>query len=233
MRLIKKYAASFFQLLYPHSCCACGSDILEKNMLLCLRCFFKLPRTSFASFPGNPVEKIFFGRISVAAAHSELYFTKNELVQTMLHQLKYRGNKEIGHYLGTLTGDTLLRSSRFSNIDYIIPLPLHPSKEFKRGYNQADLIAEGIAESMMVPVMKKNVIRKYATATQTKKSRIDRWQNVSESFSIVHPDKLTGKNVLLVDDVITTGATLEACGKCILNTTGAGLYISTLAYANK
>jgi predicted amidophosphoribosyltransferase len=131
---------------------------------------------------GNPVEKVFTGRIPLKAAHSEFYFSKGQLVQHLIHLLKYKSNKEIGHYLGTMIGNSILRSGRFTNLDYLVPLPLYPDKEFKRGYNQAEVICNGIAEITQIPVLTKNVIRQRATETQTRKHRAERWQNVDGSF---------------------------------------------------
>ena len=192
-----------------------------------------LPETNFAQHANNPIEKIFWGRISVAAAHSEFHFSKESLIQELIHQLKYKGNTAIGIYLGELMGKTLLTSNRFDKIDAVIPLPLSPDKEHKRGYNQAAIICDGMSAVMNVPVIKNVVLRQRYTDTQTKKHRIERWENVAGSFIIKDDSKLKGKNLLLVDDVITTGATLEACGTVIATIDGVKLSIATLAHAIK
>ena len=192
-----------------------------------------LPETNFAQHANNPIEKIFWGRISVAAAHSEFHFSKESLIQELIHQLKYKGNTAIGIYLGELMGKTLLTSNRFDKIDALIPLPLSPDKEHKRGYNQAAIICDGMSAVMNVPVIKNVVLRQRYTDTQTKKHRIERWENVAGSFIIKDDSKLKGKNLLLVDDVITTGATLEACGTVIATIDGVKLSIATLAHAIK
>jgi ComF family protein len=220
-------------LFYPNCCQGCGSDLIFNNQLLCIRCLQSLPHTRFAWFPDNPIEKIFSGRLNIAAAHSEFYFSKGQLIQELIHQLKYNNNKDIGIYLGEITGESLLQSGRFSGMDAIIPLPMYPDKEYKRGYNQAAIIAEGIAKSMNVPLMNKMVLRSRLTETQTKKHRADRWQNVEGSFNISNPSALMGKKVLLVDDVITTGATIEACAQVISQLSGSAIYIATLAHASK
>ena len=230
---LKNIANSAVHLFYPHICTGCGSDLLEEDTLLCLKCIHDLPHTSFAGFEGNPVEKYFWGRLPVTAAHSEFYFSKEFLLQHLIHQLKYKGNTAIGFYMGELMGNTLLASNRFGNIDAIIPLPLYPDKERKRGYNQATVICEGIAAAMHIPVLKNNVIRQRFTETQTRKHRTERWENVEGSFVVTNPAALKGKNILLVDDVITTGATLEACGAVILQIEDAELFIATLAFAAK
>ncbi len=233
MQILKNIFASTLHLFYPHVCTGCGSDLLQQDNLLCLHCINNLPHTNFAQHNNNPVEKIFWGRIPITAAHSEFYFSKEFLIQQLIHQLKYKNNTAIGFYLGELMGKILLNSNRFNNIDYLIPLPLYPDKEHKRGYNQATIICNGMSEVMNIPVLNDNVIRQKFTETQTRKHRTERWENVEGSFKIKNPETLKGKNILLVDDVITTGATLEACGSVILQTEGAKLYIATLAHAAK
>lgn len=220
-------------LIYPHTCNGCGSDLLSGKQLLCFQCLNDLPHTGFAQYENNMIENIFRGRIVVKAAHSEFYFSKGELVQHLVHQLKYKGNREIGEYLGGMMGETLLTSQRFTQLDMIIPLPMFSDKEFKRGYNQATIIAGGVAKKMQVVLNTNLVTRNRLTETQTRKHRQERWQNVDGSFSISDPGKLKGKNILLIDDVITTGASIEACAAAVLNIPGTTLSIATLAHASK
>jgi ComF family protein len=220
-------------LFYPHNCIGCGSDIIEKENFLCLECINDLPHTDFAMHAGNPVEKIFWGRIPVTFGMSEFYFSKDSIIQNLIHEIKYRGNKKLGLYLGKIIGKTLLNSNRFSNIDFLIPLPLFTEKEFKRGFNQSSILCCGINEVTNIPVITKNVIRIIHTETQTKKGRIQRWENVEKSFSVIEPEILRGKHILLVDDVITTGATIEACGREILKIDGVQLSVASLAISKK
>ncbi len=220
-------------LLYPHICVGCGSDIIKDENLLCLQCVDALPHTNFAIHSNNPVEKIFWGRLPLTAAMSEFYFAKGTLIQNLVHEFKYRGNKEVGTYLGAMMGISLQNTNRFRKIDAIVPLPLYADKEHKRGFNQATILCNGISETMNLPVITGNVIRKRFTETQTKKHRTERWKNVESSFEINNTAQLKGKNVLLVDDVVTTGATLEACGIEILNIGDVQLSVATLAYASK
>ena len=152
-------------------------------------------------------------------------------MQHLIHEFKYKGNKEIGIYLSKMMGTKMLESSRFSNMDYLIPLPLFADKEFKRGFNQAEIICNGIGEAMNVPVLTKNVIRGRHTETQTKKHRAERWENVSGSFIVKDAEVLQNKHILLVDDVVTTGATLEACAQIINKVSGIKLSIATLVTA--
>lgn len=233
MQSLKNIFSSTLHLFYPHVCTGCGSDLLKENNLLCLHCINDLPYTNFATHNNNPVEKIFWGRIPVTAAHSEFYFTKESLLQHLIHQLKYKNNTAIGFYMGQIMGKSLLASNRFNNIDYLVPLPLYPDKEHKRGYNQAAVICNGMSDIMKVPVLTGNAARQRFTETQTRKHRTERWENVEGSFVIKDPVALRGKNILLVDDVITTGATIEACGSMLLQIEGVQLYIATLAHAAK
>ena len=233
MYLIKNLFADIFHLFYPHQCTGCGNDLIRKNDLLCINCISDLPHTHFAAHENNYVENIFRGRMPVKAAHSQFYFSKGQLVQHLIHELKYKANKEIGYYLGEIMGDTLLACNRFLNIDYLIPLPLYPDKEYKRGYNQAAIICNGISASANIPLMPDNIIRQRATETQTLKHRAARWENVAGSFAVKNPSSLAGKNILLIDDVITTGASLEACGQAILQVPGTTLSIAALAHATK
>lgn len=232
MKLLQQAGTDLLHLLYPHLCNGCGSDLVSRDNLLCLHCLHQLPHTGFAPHAGNPVEKYFWGRIPLEAAHSEFYFAKAALVQELIHQLKYKGNTGIGKYLGELTGLSLLHSQRFQQVDGLIPLPLYPDREHKRGYNQAAIICEGMSAVMNIPVLYNEVTRQRPTQTQTRKHRTERWENVDGSFTVSRPQVLRQKHVLLVDDVVTTGATLEACGRSILQS-GGKLSIATLALAGK
>lgn len=233
MNWLKRYSESIVDLLYPSLCPGCGNDLLQRDMQLCIHCLSALPHTFFTLFPDNPVEKLFAGRLNVQAASSEFYFSKSELIQSLLHQLKYKDNRQIGHFLGTIIGESLLKNKRFAGLDVIVPVPLHPAKQFKRGYNQASIIGNGIAEALKIPLLEKCVVKVLRTETQTKKNRAGRWKNVSESFLIKYPQMLSDKSILLVDDVITTGATIEACGNAILAISGTKLSVVSVAYASK
>ncbi|MES2850189.1 MAG: phosphoribosyltransferase family protein [Bacteroidota bacterium] len=233
MSTLKNILNDFKHLFYPHICTGCGTDILADDNMLCAKCYTNLPATLYAELPNNPIEKIFFGRIPLVAAHAEFYFAKESLIQHLVHQLKYKGNKEIGVYLGEMMGRTLKKSNRFNNIDGLIALPLFPDKERKRGYNQAAVICEGMSQAMKVPVYNNVLIRRKFTETQTKKHRAERWENVAESFAVKNEEQVKGKHLLLVDDVITTGATLEASGSRLLKIDGVKLSVATLTTATK
>ncbi|HRB30543.1 MAG TPA: phosphoribosyltransferase family protein [Ferruginibacter sp.] len=228
-----KYFRNTLHLFYPHICTGCGSDLLSQHEMLCLNCLDNLPHTGFENMTGNAAEKLFEGRVPIRSAHSQFYFAKHKLIQHLLHQLKYKGNREIGIYLGNMMGQALLKSNRFANPDALIPLPLHADKEFKRGYNQSLLICKGMAKAMQVPVITTAVKRERITETQTKKHRMERWQNVEDSFVLQDTTEIKNKHLLLVDDVVTTGATLEACSSALLRLPGVSISIATLAIANK
>jgi ComF family protein len=233
MKLLRTIFSDTVHLFYPHLCTGCGSDLLHEKNLLCIKCISTLPHTGFAFHAGNPAEKMFWGRLPVSAAHSEFFFSKNSVMQQLIHELKYKNNKAIGFYLGELIGKSLLNSNRFMTIDVLIPLPLFADREKQRGYNQATILCEGISSITQIPVDTKSVIRQYHTATQTHKHRDERWQNVDGSFIVKHPSSLEGKHLLLVDDVVTTGATIEAFGNAIISAANVDLSIATLALAPK
>lgn len=228
---IPTVAYSFFSLFYPRVCWACYQALLPAEECICTVCHYQLPQTNFHTQEDNPVSHIFWGRLPLVSATSLLYFQKHSKVQNLIHQFKYRGKKEIGLYLGNVLGRKLNESANFNNIDLIIPVPLHASKEHQRGFNQSEIISRGISESMKIDVEVKNLVKINRTDTQTKKSRFRRWQNVETVFHVHKPEKLAGRNILLVDDVITTGSTLEACGHNLLKIDGVKLWIASLALA--
>lgn len=228
MVLIQKAAEGLAHLFFPHLCTGCGSDALPKDHQLCIDCLSRLPETGFENITGNPVEKAFYGRLPVHAATAFLYFSKHALVQHLLHQLKYRGNPGIGEYLGGLMGTRLKHTQRFAAVDALVPVPLNASRLKKRGYNQAEAICNGLSGAMNIPVISNALVRNRFSETQTRKSRTERWENMKEIFCLQQPELLAGKNVLLVDDVVTTGATLEACGRELLPV--CNINIACLAY---
>jgi len=197
-----------------------------------MKCIAEMPETNFHLHANNPVEKIFWGRLPIISATAQYYFVKESLMQRLMHQLKYKGNKELGKQLGRLMGYELQKTNRFNKPDYLIPLPLFASKEKRRGYNQATVLCEGIAEVMNIEIARDVIVRTQHTETQTKKGRIERWQNMEGKFEMMKPGKIQNKNILLVDDVITTGATLEACGHELLKASPK-LSIVSLCYASR
>lgn len=233
MLQLKEIKESIIQLAFPHVCTGCGSDLLSQQTRLCLHCLAAMPETNFDKHTNNIVEKSFWGRLNLKAATAQYYFTKDSLMQHLMHQLKYKGDKLLGVFLGRLMALSIIQSGRFMDVDALIPLPLFKSKERKRGYNQATVLCEGMAEVMQIPVLKDVAERNQHTETQTKKGRVERWQNIEGKFDLQNEDVIAGKHVLLVDDVITTGATLEACGQVLNQAQISNLSIATLCYTAK
>jgi ComF family protein len=221
---------SLLHLFYPHTCAGCGNNRLQPQQVICAGCMARLPHTGFINHAGNPVEKLFYGRLPLQAAGSAFYFTRPSLLQNVLIELKYHQHQQAGIWLGRLLGHQLLASERFSHIDTVVPVPLHRKKERQRGYNQAGLLAAGIAAVCQLQVVTTAVARQAFTGTQTHKGRADRLENLENAFTLVQPTALQHRHVLLVDDVLTTGATLESCGRAILQASPATLSIATVAY---
>jgi len=231
MNRFSAYLHDFIALIFPELCQACGSSLVNGEDVICMNCVYDLPYTNFHQQADNVVARQLWGRIDLQGVYVLLYFTKGGKVQNMMHQFKYKNMPRIGNRLGEIAGKQLSGSERFKNIDLIIPVPLHPRKLKQRGYNQSAQFADGLAEKMAAKVDIGNLIRLRHTDTQTKKSRFSRYENMKDVFGVLHPEKLAGKHVLLVDDIITTGSTLEACGLELLKIPGLTLSIGAIAYA--
>ncbi len=190
-----------------------------------------MARTNFHDDPENRVDKLFWGKINIEAATAFCYFHKKSNIKDFIHSLKYDGKKEIGYILGRHFAAELLKSKRFKDVDLIIPIPLHPKRQKKRGYNQSEWIAKGIAEIMNKKIDTESVIRNTYNESQTKKGREERWTNVESIFIVPKPENLNNKYIMLVDDVITTGSTIEACVKIIQQTSSAKICIAAIAVA--
>lgn len=221
----------FISLIYPNLCAACGNSLYKYETAICTHCLYHLPKTDFYKQSENTLNKIFWGRTSIFSASAIYYFNKGAKVQNLIHELKYNGNKTVGNVLGKMHGQELIKSDHFNTIDIIIPVPLHYKKLRKRGYNQSECFAEGLSEGMQKPIDTKSLIRAKESETQTKKSRYARWQNVENIFQITNADSLVGKHILLADDVITTGSTIEACANTILKIPNTKVSVTSIAYA--
>lgn len=217
-------------VFFPELCIGCNRSLLKNEKYICASCLFHLPVTNYHFQQNNPLEKIFWGRIKIERAYAFLMFRKGNITQHLLHELKYKGNKELGVFIGNLYGQALKEYIR--SIDAVISIPLHISKLRKRGYNQSDFFAEGLSAKLGVENLSEHVKRKVATETQTKKSRFERWENVDSIFEIQNPHLFKNKHILLVDDVITTGATIEACAKSFESIDNLRLSISSIAIAD-
>ncbi len=221
----------FFAMLFPQVCVSCGKPLYKYEKLICMLCEYKLPKTDFHLEKDNPIEKLFWGRVPIEAAASYYRFTKGGNVQHLVHQLKYKGKREIGVEIGELYGRELMKSERFSEVDLIIPVPLHKRKLKARGYNQSEVFAQGLAKSMKKNTDFVTLYRAMESETQTKKTRFLRWKNVDSIFQLKDETTLMGKHILLVDDVITTGATLEACIQTLLKIPNVKVSVASIAWA--
>jgi len=225
------WAYDFIGLIFPRICCGCGNSLWKHEIVLCDICLYHLPRTNFHLYEDNPVNLMFRGRVGIISATSFLLFNKGGKVQDVIHALKYRDRKDIGVFLGEEFGNILREFPPWSLSEVIIPVPLHRKKLMKRGYNQSEQFAAGLSSSMNIPVMADCLLRKNLTDTQTHKSRFLRWKNVQDVFVLRDSTTLAGKKVLLVDDVVTTGSTLESCASVLLTAPGVGVSVATIAYA--
>lgn len=231
MKRLKKLFSALLSLFYPKLCVGCGDVLRENEPHLCLHCLLHLPETDYHLFPGNPLEVLFWGRIRVERVAAFLFFRKGAMVQKMLHALKYKGNWEIGEYLGQYYGRKLRASGCFEDVAAILPIPLHKKKLRIRGYNQSEAIAKGLSQAMGIPYYVDVLIRTEFTETQTKKGRFSRWENVKNVFAVQKVEKIAGKHVLVCDDVLTTGATTEAAVTPLLKCNSVRVSIVTLACA--
>ncbi|MDD2195868.1 MAG: phosphoribosyltransferase family protein [Bacteroidales bacterium] len=232
MTLAKSILSGFAHIFYPRVCGVCNTDLIHAEKVICLSCLYKMPLTRFWNDADNPIAQTFWGRVEIENACAYFFFAKGSKYRPLLHQLKYKGKYEIGVELGLIFGQTLAKSDLYKGIDYTIPVPLHPKKLRIRGYNQAEAIAEGIAKGLDIGMDTSHLVRKEFTETQTRKSRTERIKNVADAFELKNGSELKGKHLLLVDDVITTGATIEACAAKLLTVEGCKVSVGALAYAN-
>ncbi|MBE5321951.1 ComF family protein [Pedobacter sp. MR2016-19] len=231
MLLVKQWTSDLFGLLFPNLCNACGTALFRHEKLICLKCLYDLPFTDYHQYADNRVAKQLWGRLPLNAAMAMLYFRKGAKVQNLIHNLKYNGRTDVGVLLGNMLGERLKTAMLYQDIDLVIPVPLHRKKYRSRGYNQSTFIAEGIAAQMGIDVSEDHLIRNKVTESQTKKSRYNRYENMTDVFKVNSPEDIIGKHVLLVDDVITTGATLEACANALLAIGAIKVSIAALAFA--
>tara|TARA_R110002050_G_scaffold195593_1_gene330417 strand:+ start:6173 stop:6895 length:723 start_codon:yes stop_codon:yes gene_type:complete len=221
----------FIALMYPEVCIGCGEALLRHDGMICMECNLDMPVTHFEKHADNPVERLFWFKAAIEEAAAGYFFTKKSRIQNMIHAFKYKGNVQAALFLGERLGHMVKDSGRFKTIDLIVPVPLHPNKLQKRGYNQAEQIALGMTPVLNRPVNTTAIVRSKHNPTQTKKGLFSRWTNVKTIFELANPEELKGKHVLLVDDVITSGSTIEACARQILQVPDAKVSIISLAIA--
>ena len=231
--MIRTALADFVSLIFPRVCLACEEPLARGEDHICTGCRAQFPYTDYHKLPPseNPLARKFWGKLPVRYSLSYLRFLRRGWVQHLLHQLKYQGQPEIGRVLGRWYGAELAAAGLATEFDLIVPVPLHARKLAKRGYNQSDSFAEGLALGLAVPWSATTLRRTEHTASQTRKNRTDRWQNVAEAFEVNAPEIVLGRRILVVDDVLTTGATLEACAAALLAAGCREVSIATIACA--
>jgi ComF family protein len=221
----------FISLLFPRLCCACGNHLMRNENLICTECYVLIPRTNYHIAEDNPVAQLFWGRCIIEKAAAFSYYNKGSRIRNLIHNMKYKGIREIGIELGRIYALSLKSSGFTKDIDLIIPVPLHPVKKRTRGFNQSEIISMGIADVTGLPVDTKSLVRTTVSETQTKRSRYERWTNVEGIFHVIDPQTIMNKHVLLVDDVITTGSTIESCSYELLKIEGVKVSVVALAFA--
>lgn len=225
------YAKGFFHLIYPNTCQLCGRQLVTGEEHLCVSCLLELPKTWYHKESGNPVEQLFWGRARIDRASTFFFYQKGNPSQQLLHHLKYHNKKEIGYALGKTYAYDLIGTDWVRETDYFLPIPLHPKKQRMRGYNQAEWIAKGLSKTLKIPVNTDIIYRQQHSSTQTRKNRYDRWENVSSVFGIKNPELLINKTVIIVDDVITTGSTIDACVQQLIEIPGIRINVMALGLA--
>ncbi|PLX18198.1 MAG: hypothetical protein C0599_12610 [Salinivirgaceae bacterium] len=227
---IKETADDLISLVWPDVCAVCNERLYRHESMICTKCISQLPRTHFHLWHENDFHRLFWGRTKIKYATAYFFYLKESPYRELIRKLKYKNMPEIGTVLGREFGYEI-NESVFSEVDLILPVPLHPRKERFRGYNQSWKICEGLSESLNKPTFERLFIRKKDTETQTKKSRFERWENVSNIFSVTDPDKIKDKHILLVDDVVTTGSTMEACVEALLEAGAKEVSLGALGIA--
>lgn len=228
---IQSLFEDFFSMLYPNSCVTCDGIIHRNEGVICTICQHQLPVTNYHLMKENSLAKRFWGRISFEHAFAYLKYIKHGTVQKMIHALKYQGKEQISEYLGIWYGKQLKDDGFQKHFDLVLPIPLHVKRQKQRGYNQSDGFAKGLAMSLEIAWSNQVLKRVKASATQTRKNRYNRWLNVKDLFVVTDKDFVKGKHILLVDDVITTGATMEACAQVLLDAGCSAISLGAMASA--
>ena len=231
MHLLFQYLQNFSELLYPKLCGGCGNHLYENEEVVCVYCRASLPLSGECDFENNASEKLFWGKVTITAAASFLFFQKKSSTQHLLHQLKYQQKENIGEWLGEQFAYSLQSKGRFAAVEIIIPIPLHPSRIKFRGYNQCDAIARGMASVLQIPIVNGVLTRSVATQSQTKKNRFQRFENMESVFIVSQASAIKGKNILLLDDVLTTGATLISAAQVLQQAGSNKLFVGAIAKA--
>lgn len=231
MAIMKTLFRNFLNLFFPDLCVVCNEKLSEGEQHICTDCLLLLPKTNFHLQPDNRLEQFFAGRIPFRHIAAYAYFVKGGSIQQIIHELKYNRNPEIGSFIGELCGENIKGSDFISAVDLIVPVPLHPKREKQRGYNQSLEICKGISTITGIPVDSTTLVRTVNNQSQTKNSRFDRWKNVEDIFALTDNEAFRNKHILLIDDVITTGSTLESSAKEILKSEGSSISIFAVGTA--
>jgi len=228
---VLQYAKNFLNLFYPNLCAGCENSLMQGEEGICLECMFKIPNTNFSQDENNPVAQIFWGRVKVKRAFALYYYTTGGIFQKIIHSLKYKNDTIVGIVLGKQLGHEINKIPNLK-IDVLVPVPLHVKKLKKRGYNQCDFIIKGIQEVLDIESNNSNLLRIKYSDSQTKRQKYERWENAMNSFIIRNAKLFENKHVLLIDDIVTTGATLEACATALLECNGCSVSIACLGKAD-
>ncbi len=223
----------FLSLIYPRRCEACGNNLFRHERFICNYCHLNLPVCDYHLDQENRLVQLLAGRVPVINGLCFYLFEKSGRVQKLLHAIKYQDQKDLGEYLGKTYASNLASLPQLSDIDMVIPVPLHRKKLKARGYNQSECYARGLADALKRELDVTSLERIKETATQTRKKKFERWENVEGIFALRSPEKLANKHVLLVDDVVTTGATIEAAWLALKQATGVRISVASIAFAPK
>ncbi len=226
------FISSVFNLFYPTICLGCEEHLVQNEKVICSSCRHKLPETGFLDSPNNLIEKSLQGRVPILAGTALLFFRKKSSVQKLIHALKYKNRQEVGVFFGKWIGSQLKESERFNTIDAIVLVPLHPAKQKQRGYNQLTVFGNELSRELQVPVYDKVLVKVGLSNSQTRKGRFGRFEKMNERFQLANTKTLEGKHVLLVDDVFTTGATIEACANEILKSANVRISVATMVVSD-
>ena len=226
---LKAWLKALTHIFFPDLCYTCNRTLMESESFLCSYCICKLPLTNYHLRTSHLLEQQFRGKFPYEKVTAFLHFEKDSIIQEMIHQIKYRNGESLGRWAGNLMAEEIISSGFFNNIDVIVPVPLHRKKLKERGYNQAEVIAQGVAEVCKLPINRQALQKVIYNTSQTKKGRYERWLNSEGAFKVTTPEDFAGKHVLLIDDVITTGATISMCAQCIRECAGVRISVLSLA----
>lgn len=230
---IQRYAYDLGSIVFPNGCYMCGRHLVKGEGLICTYCKISLPKTNYQEIEENPVVKHLWGKAHIHAATSYLHFFKGSGVQEAIHQLKYKGKKQVGCLLGEWFGHDLKQTEPYASADFLVPVPLHKSRLLTRGYNQSEMIAMGMSRAMKIPVENNLLQRGVSTETQTHKHRYERYENMKDVFLFTDDEKYANKTFIIIDDVLTTGSTIAACAAVLNLLPRSRVLVATLAFANR